>query len=225
MESALCKREIRGIALLLFAVFLGGALAVARLSRSSTRRRATYAGNVGWSGALPRAARSSRSSAGPPPRLLPLVPAVHALRLFGRLESRDGPLVDDLLRGHGRAAADRRRRSAQGRSARSDRAGGTVGQRSPRSTCCSSRGSAGAWIVVALARQRAHGGDAALESDSRRRRPSASRRSTSRGRRRRPSAPGTRSAARRSSATAASATIPRARSSRRPRRCRRSIRR
>ena len=36
---------------------------------------------------------------------LPLAPAVHALRLFGRLESRDRPLVDGLPRRRRRAAA------------------------------------------------------------------------------------------------------------------------
>jgi len=83
--STTLKREILGIALLLFAVFLAGAfgaLALAQLRHGvSVQQSVGAVGNllarplvmlVGWPAAI----------------LIPLVPAVHALRLFGRLESR-----------------------------------------------------------------------------------------------------------------------------------------
>jgi S-DNA-T family DNA segregation ATPase FtsK/SpoIIIE len=83
--STTLKREILGIALLLFAVFLAGAfgaLALAQLRHGvSVQQSVGAVGNllarplvtlVGWPAAV----------------LIPLVPGVHALRLFGRLESR-----------------------------------------------------------------------------------------------------------------------------------------
>src|SRR5690348_5970542 len=83
--STTLKREILGIALLLFAIFLAaafGALALAQIRHGvSVQQSVGAVGNlltrplvllVGWPAAI----------------LIPLVPAVHALRLFGRLESR-----------------------------------------------------------------------------------------------------------------------------------------
>jgi S-DNA-T family DNA segregation ATPase FtsK/SpoIIIE len=82
--SASLKREILGIALLLFAVFLAlafGALALAQFSHGvSVQESVGSLGDllagplvklVGWPAAI----------------LIPFVPAVHALRLFGRLKS------------------------------------------------------------------------------------------------------------------------------------------
>ncbi len=84
MSSSSLKREILGIALLLFAVFLGaafGALGYEQLSAGHAVQQSVGAVGgflaeplvmfFGWPAAL----------------LIPLVPAVHALRLFGRLES------------------------------------------------------------------------------------------------------------------------------------------
>ncbi|MGH7669827.1 MAG: DNA translocase FtsK [Gemmatimonadaceae bacterium] len=78
------KRELVAIALLLLAVFLAGALLVLGLAhlRSGVDVRA----NVGWVGA--HLARPLVSLLGWPGALLvPLVPLVHALRVFGRLRS------------------------------------------------------------------------------------------------------------------------------------------
>jgi DNA segregation ATPase FtsK/SpoIIIE, S-DNA-T family len=79
------KREIAGIALLLFALFLAGSLLVppgTAVYESCTAARSVF-GPVG------ACLRSwSRASIGiPAALLLPLLPAVHALRLFGRMES------------------------------------------------------------------------------------------------------------------------------------------
>ncbi|HTI62225.1 MAG TPA: DNA translocase FtsK 4TM domain-containing protein [Gemmatimonadaceae bacterium] len=85
MGSSSLKRELLGIALSLFSVFLAAALiafAVAQV-RSGVRVEAS----VGWVGRL--LASPLVSLLGwPAAFLVPLVPAVHALRLFGRLESR-----------------------------------------------------------------------------------------------------------------------------------------
>jgi DNA segregation ATPase FtsK/SpoIIIE, S-DNA-T family len=82
--SSSLKREILGIALLLFSVFLVGAfvaLALAQRAPVSIEASVGIVGRIlanplvwffGWPAAV----------------LIPLVPAVHALRLFGRLESR-----------------------------------------------------------------------------------------------------------------------------------------
>src|SRR5688500_11851294 len=82
-ESAL-SREIRGIVLLLFAVFLAGALAAegfAQLEGGAGAR------SFGWIGDL--LARPVTAFFGwPAALLLPLAPAAHALRLFGRLGER-----------------------------------------------------------------------------------------------------------------------------------------
>jgi S-DNA-T family DNA segregation ATPase FtsK/SpoIIIE len=88
VSSSSLKREIQGIALLLFAVFLAGAfiaLAVAQL-RSGAGVDATVQASVGVVGTY--LARPLVSFFGwPAAVLIPLVPAVHALRLFGRLAS------------------------------------------------------------------------------------------------------------------------------------------
>ena len=79
------KREIIGIALLMLAVFLAGALAALGLAtlRAHVSVRASV-GPVGWYMAHPLVVGFGWPGA----LLVPLVPAVHALRLFGRLESR-----------------------------------------------------------------------------------------------------------------------------------------
>jgi S-DNA-T family DNA segregation ATPase FtsK/SpoIIIE len=79
------RREIAGIALLLFALFLAGSLLVppgTAVYESCTAARGIF-GPVG------ACLRSwSRDLIGiPAALLLPLIPAVHALRLFGRMES------------------------------------------------------------------------------------------------------------------------------------------
>ena len=83
MGSSL-KRELTGIALLLFAFFLAAALGV--LALAHLRFGVDVRGNVGWVGwwlARPLVALLGWPAAS----LTPLVPAVHALRVFGRLES------------------------------------------------------------------------------------------------------------------------------------------
>jgi len=78
------KREIAGIALLLFALFLAGALLV-----PPDAQAASCASARGIFGPVGACLRSwSRDLIGiPTALLLPLLPAVHALRLFGRMES------------------------------------------------------------------------------------------------------------------------------------------
>lgn len=84
MSSTTLKREIIGIALLLLAVFLAGAfvaLALARLHAGVTVEASV--GAVGKFLAQPLVIFFGWPAA----VLIPLVPGVHALRLFGRLES------------------------------------------------------------------------------------------------------------------------------------------
>jgi DNA segregation ATPase FtsK/SpoIIIE, S-DNA-T family len=78
------KREISGIALLLFAIFLAGALTVLGLAqlRAGVDVRANV-GPVGWFLAYPLVALVGWPAA----IMAPLAPAVHALRVFGRLAS------------------------------------------------------------------------------------------------------------------------------------------
>jgi S-DNA-T family DNA segregation ATPase FtsK/SpoIIIE len=83
-ESALA-REIRGIVLLLFAIFLAGALAAEAYSRLNGN--GDVKGNFGWIGAL-LAHPIALFLGWPAAALLPLAPAAHALRLFGRLGER-----------------------------------------------------------------------------------------------------------------------------------------
>ena len=78
------KRELIGIALLLFSVFLAGALVA--LATSTLRDGGDVRQSVGFVGYF--LAYPVVSFFGwPAAALLPAVPAVHALRLFGRLES------------------------------------------------------------------------------------------------------------------------------------------
>jgi S-DNA-T family DNA segregation ATPase FtsK/SpoIIIE len=82
--SSSLKREIIGIALLLFAVFLAGALGA--LAIASFRGSGSVEASVGWVGSV--LSQPMVSFFGWPAALLiPLAPAVHALRLFGRLRS------------------------------------------------------------------------------------------------------------------------------------------
>jgi S-DNA-T family DNA segregation ATPase FtsK/SpoIIIE len=84
-RASALKRELVGIGLLLFAVFLAGALAaegMRLLGGSEGARR-----NFGWAGdllALPLA----RALGWPAAAMLPLAPAAHALRLFRRVDQR-----------------------------------------------------------------------------------------------------------------------------------------
>jgi DNA segregation ATPase FtsK/SpoIIIE, S-DNA-T family len=84
VSSSTLKREILGIALLLFAVFLAGAFGALALAhwRAGVNVEASV-GLVGKFLASPLVTFVGWPSA----VLIPLVPAVHALRLFGRLES------------------------------------------------------------------------------------------------------------------------------------------
>jgi DNA segregation ATPase FtsK/SpoIIIE, S-DNA-T family len=84
VSSSHLKREILGIALLLFAVFLGGAFAA--LGLAHVRGGVSAEASVGIVGAF--LARPLVEFFGwPAAILIPIVPAIHALRLFGRLES------------------------------------------------------------------------------------------------------------------------------------------
>src|SRR6202521_5244062 len=83
-ESALA-REIRGIVLLLFGIFLAGALAAEGYTQ--LHGNGNVKGNFGWIGAL-LASPIALFLGWPAAALLPLAPAAHALRLFGRLGER-----------------------------------------------------------------------------------------------------------------------------------------
>src|SRR6202171_290474 len=83
-ESALA-REIRGIVLLLFGIFLAGALAAEGYTQ--LHGNGNVKGNFGWVGAL-LASPIALFLGWPAAALLPLAPAAHALRLFGRLGER-----------------------------------------------------------------------------------------------------------------------------------------
>src|SRR5579885_2804459 len=83
-SSTTLKREILGIGLLLFAVFLAGAFGALALAR--VRAGVSVEASVGVVGTW--LAHPLVTFFGwPAAVLIPLVPAVHALRLFGRLES------------------------------------------------------------------------------------------------------------------------------------------
>ena len=79
------KRELQGIALLLFALFLAGALVLqgAALLRGGGDLRVSF-GWVGQVVALPLV----QLLGWPAAALIPFAPGVHALRLFGRLDQR-----------------------------------------------------------------------------------------------------------------------------------------
>ncbi len=85
MGSSSLKREILGIALLLFAVFLGGALCA--LALATWRVGSGVESSFGWVGSV-LASPLVHFFGWPGAALVPLVPGVHAFRLFGRLESR-----------------------------------------------------------------------------------------------------------------------------------------
>ncbi len=84
MGSSSLKREILGIALLLFAVFLAGAFGA--LALAQVRAGVSVEASVGAVGTF-LAQPLVVFFGWPAAILLPLVPGVHALRLFGRLES------------------------------------------------------------------------------------------------------------------------------------------
>ena len=87
MGSSHLKRELTGIALLLFSVFLAGALGA--LALAQLRTGLSVRGSVGWVGWW--LARPIVAFLGWPAAFLtPLVPLVHALRVFGRLGPTDG---------------------------------------------------------------------------------------------------------------------------------------
>ncbi|MGH7650988.1 MAG: DNA translocase FtsK 4TM domain-containing protein, partial [Gemmatimonadaceae bacterium] len=79
-------REIRGIVFLLFAIFLGGALAALGYA-NVVGGGSGVRGNFGWMGAL-LAHPIVLFFGWPAAALLPVAPAAHALRLFGRLGER-----------------------------------------------------------------------------------------------------------------------------------------
>src|SRR5947208_11690986 len=84
-SSSALAREIRGIVLLLFGLFLAGAL----LAEGYTQLHGNgnVKGNFGWIGAL-LAHPIALLLGWPAAFLLPVAPAAHALRLFGRLGER-----------------------------------------------------------------------------------------------------------------------------------------
>src|SRR3990170_948756 len=84
-RRAVLGREIRGIVLLLFAVFLGGALAAEGFAQLEGTSGTTQ--SFGWMGGL-LAVPVTAFFGWPASLLLPLAPAAHALRLFGRLGER-----------------------------------------------------------------------------------------------------------------------------------------
>ncbi len=84
MSSSNLKREVLGIALLLFAVFLAGAFGA--LALATVRAGVNVEASVGLVGKI-LASPLVTFVGWPSAVLIPLVPAVHALRLFGRLES------------------------------------------------------------------------------------------------------------------------------------------
>src|SRR5256885_6038203 len=84
-SSSALAREIRGIVLLLFGIFLAGALAAEGYTQ--LHGNGNVKGNFGWAGAL-LAHPIALLLAWPAAALLPLAPAAHALRLFGRLGER-----------------------------------------------------------------------------------------------------------------------------------------
>ncbi|HEY8850956.1 MAG TPA: DNA translocase FtsK [Gemmatimonadaceae bacterium] len=86
LSGSALAREIRGIVLLLFAIFLGGAL-VAEGYATFVGGGSAVKGNFGWMGAL-LAHPIALFFGWPAAALLPLAPAAHALRLFGRLGER-----------------------------------------------------------------------------------------------------------------------------------------
>ena len=159
--STSLKRELAGIALLLFAVFLAGALSRSRAARC-VGGRATCAHELRLRRRTASRSRSSRFFGMARGRAaVPLVPAVHALRLFGRLESETDRSWLVFLARRRRAAAGRVRHSARERARRRrvDAAAGLWGGFVAYYwRACVRR--VGAWLVLAARRERADGGDA-----------------------------------------------------------------
>lgn len=82
------KRELQGIALLLFALFLAGALAVhVAALHASTHAAGDSRSGFGWIGEF-IASPLTQFFGWPAAALIPFAPGVHALRLFGRLGQR-----------------------------------------------------------------------------------------------------------------------------------------
>ena len=84
-SSSALAREIRGIVLLLFGIFLAGALASEAYTQF--RGNGNVRGTFGWAGAL-LAHPIALLLGWPAAAILPLALAAHALRLFGRLGER-----------------------------------------------------------------------------------------------------------------------------------------
>ncbi|HET7623492.1 MAG TPA: DNA translocase FtsK 4TM domain-containing protein [Gemmatimonadaceae bacterium] len=84
MGRAQLRRELTGVALLLFAIFLAVAVVGGHASLSGSCTRASSP--MGPAGACVRAGLVALVGA-PAAFLIPLIPAVHALRLFGRMRS------------------------------------------------------------------------------------------------------------------------------------------
>ena len=83
--SPTLKRELQGITLLLFAVFLAGALILQ--GTALLRGAGDLRGSFGWTGEV-IAYPLAQFFGWPAAFLLPVAPGVHALRLFGRLDQR-----------------------------------------------------------------------------------------------------------------------------------------
>src|SRR5205809_1382349 len=86
-SSSALAREIRGIVLLLFGIFLAGALAAEGYTELHGPGGGNVRGNFGWVGAL-LAHPIAQLLGWPAAALLPLALAAHALRLFVRLGVR-----------------------------------------------------------------------------------------------------------------------------------------
>src|SRR5437868_4913940 len=84
-SSSALAREIRGIVFLLFGIFLAGALAAEAYTQ--LHFNGNVRGNFGWIGAL-LAHPIALLLGWPAAAILPVAPAAHALRLFGRLGER-----------------------------------------------------------------------------------------------------------------------------------------
>src|SRR5256714_996316 len=84
-SSSALAREIRGIVFLLFGIFLAGALAAEGYTQ--LHFNGNVRGNFGWIGAL-LAHPIALLLGWPAAAILPVAPAAHALRLFGRLGER-----------------------------------------------------------------------------------------------------------------------------------------
>src|SRR5947207_9104865 len=84
-SSSALAREIRGIVFLLFGIFLAGALAAEGYTQ--LHGNGNVRGNFGWVGAL-LAHPIALLLGWPAAAILPIAPAAHALRLFGRLGER-----------------------------------------------------------------------------------------------------------------------------------------